>query len=197
MKADRRIRSLICAAALGVLIQLMSSCVMNLVFAFFPMLANRYSDLLSGFIRYDIKSILYICVFSPLLEEFLFRGFMLLGYKLLIKAKAPISKKGLFYLLDLIQSLLFAFYHGNPIQGVYAFILGLFIGWLVFGTFSIMSGVVFHVFVNTSSLLLYRYGNADLHDPVFIAAFPLLALLSFFLIRSIRSGFINEDGALR
>jgi hypothetical protein len=80
-----------------------------------------------------------VAIAAPLLEEILFRGIILHG--LLKNYKAGISIA--------FSSLLFALIHGNVAQGLGAFLMGLFMGWLYWKTRSLYLPILLH-FVNNS-----------------------------------------------
>lgn len=86
-------------------------------------------------------------VVSPVAEELLFRG-ILYGYlRRLLKPLAAIG----------VSAALFGLYHGNPVQGVYAFVMGCLIayGYEYFGDFRM--AVAVHMSAN---ILVYSLGYA-------------------------------------
>ncbi len=64
-----------------------------------------------------------------------------------------------FWAANAIQALLFAIMHFNIVQGSYAFLLGLLLGWLVWRTGQIRWAVLLHVAVNVSSYILDSVGD--------------------------------------
>lgn len=86
-----------------------------------------------------IATIATVAIVAPLLEEILFRGIILHG--LLKNYKAGISIA--------FSSLLFALIHGNVAQGLGAFLMGLFMGWLYWKTKSLYLPIILH-FINNS-----------------------------------------------
>lgn len=83
-------------------------------------------------------------VVAPIGEEFLFRG-LIQGYGL--RNFAPVLAIGL-------QALIFGLYHGNIIQGVYAFFMGAILGLVAHKTGTILTSIVLHISVNASLLLV-------------------------------------------
>ena len=81
---------------------------------------------------------------SPLLEEFFFRGVLYMRLKELI----PSVPAGL------VSAALFGLYHGNPGQGLYAFIMGLFLAFSMEKTRTVKAPVLFHFAANAAALLL-------------------------------------------
>ncbi len=72
-----------------------------------------------------------ICLFlAPIAEEFLFRG--ILFYFLFKVFQTGLSDRKAFWVTNATQAFLFGLFHLNPIQGGYAFISGLVLGFLVY-----------------------------------------------------------------
>ncbi len=86
-----------------------------------------------------LATIATVAIMAPLLEEVLFRGIILHG--LLKNYGAGISIA--------FSSLLFALIHGNIAQGLGAFLIGLFMGWLYWKTKSLYLPIILH-FINNS-----------------------------------------------
>lgn len=129
---------------LGVLIQLVSSLILTWVLSFFPNLQQSYGELESHLSEKTMMNILYIVVLAPLFEELIFRYAALgLAYRFL-----P------FWVANLIQAVLFALYHFDPVQSVYAFFLAILIGYVLYKTRYMGFVIILHMSVNLSGLLL-------------------------------------------
>lgn len=91
--------------------------------------------------------IIFVCIFAPIFEEFLFRGLLL----------KPLRKLG-----DLpaviISAAAFALYHGNLDQLVYAFAGGFFFGLLAVRANSIVPSMIMH-FVSNFIVTLTTYSS--------------------------------------
>lgn len=59
-----------------------------------------------------------------------------------------------FMAANVLQALLFGIYHGNLIQGTYAFVLGLILGFTAEYFHSVWASILLHAFVNGSAELL-------------------------------------------
>jgi len=91
-------------------------------------------------------------VLAPLSEELIFRG-LTLHY---------LKKTGIaFWAANFIQAALFGISHLNPIQGIYAFLLGLVLGWLCKSFKNLTAPMLFHMLFNFAGTYL-----ASLLDPV-------------------------------
>ena len=99
------------------------------------------TSLLTG--RLWLQLLVLLCA-SPLLEEFFFRGVLYMRLKELI----PSVPAGL------VSAALFGLYHGNPGQGLYAFIMGLFLAFSMEKTRTVKAPVLFHFAANAAALLL-------------------------------------------
>lgn len=79
----------------------------------------------------------------PVAEELIFRG---LGY---FRLRWKLSFRG----AALVSALYFGWYHGNIVQGIYAFLLGLLLAGVYEAYHSLWAPVCLHVTANLSSLL--------------------------------------------
>lgn len=86
-----------------------------------------------------LPMILYVIFLAPLCEELIFRG-ILLFY----------ARKAFpwFWAANVLQAFLFGVFHLNVIQGVYAFVLGIVIGWLYQERGRLSYCVIFHMLFN-------------------------------------------------
>ena len=89
----------------------------------------------------------------PAAEEMIFRGLMF----------APLRDRMAFWPAALISAALFGLYHGNLLQGVYAFLLGLVMAWLYERFQTLAAPWVFHAAANVTSIVIVNTGlrNAE------------------------------------
>ena len=80
---------------------------------------------------------------APLIEEIVFRAGPL----------THLTKKMPAFWAVMLTSALFAFAHGNPVQMIYTFVLGLFTGYLFVKTDSIYPSIVCHFVFNGANLI--------------------------------------------
>ncbi len=81
---------------------------------------------------------------SPLLEECFFRGVLYGRMKELLPTWAALVGSALF----------FGLYHGNPAQGIYGFVMGLFLAWAMERYRTVKAPIVIHVAANLVGMLL-------------------------------------------
>lgn len=131
---------------LGVALQLLISMCLNAVFPLLPQnMSEEYEQLIESLVGGNVwLSLLVTVVLAPLAEELLFRGVTL-------KKAQKIMP---FLAANVVQALLFGIYHGNLIQGTYAFVLGLILGFTAEYFHSIWASILLHAFVNGSAELL-------------------------------------------
>lgn len=89
-----------------------------------------------------------ICLFAPLVEEMVFRGAVL---RTLLQ-----KMEGHKWRAILVSALLFSVVHMNPAQMPFAFVAGIFLGWIYSRTGSIVPGVLYHWVNNSVVFLLAR-----------------------------------------
>lgn len=120
---------------------------------FFPNAFSEYNkQITSRVFGASASYVLYFAIFfvAPVAEELLFRGLI---QKYAGKFFRRIMDKKVALCTILLQALLFGIYHGNIIQGIYAFVLGILLGFLAVYFNSLIPGMLFHIAINTSVLL--------------------------------------------
>lgn len=107
---------------------------------FFPDIVQEYEDMveMSG-MGTDFVMLLSASFLAPIGEELLCRGITLMYFR----------KSVPFWLANIIQSLIFGIMHMNWVQGTYAFLIGLILGYAVKKYNSIIPSMMIHFFVNT------------------------------------------------
>lgn len=94
--------------------------------------------------------ICYAVILGPICEELIFRGVTM-----------SLAKQALpFWLANFMQAVLFGLFHMNWIQGIYAFVLGLVLGFLCEKGGSIYYSLLFHILFNFwGTILSQLLGN--------------------------------------
>lgn len=88
--------------------------------------------------------ILSIGIIAPVFEEILFRGIVFRELASKINVVVAI----------VVQAFLFGAFHMNLTQGIYAFVVGLLLGWSYYVSGSLFVPVLIHLFFNTTSVFL-------------------------------------------
>ena len=123
----------------GVLLQLSSLA--------FPKVVEQYAKMIeqSGLGELSLISTIMTLVAAPIVEELAFRGVTMHW------ARKFTNK---FWLVNLIQAFLFGFVHLNIVQGTYAFLLGLFLGYVANKYNSLWPSIVGHLVFNFTGTYL-------------------------------------------
>ena len=85
----------------------------------------------------------------PIAEEIVFRGAIQHTLQVALGKRYP-------WIAIVISALIFGFIHFNLAQGVHAFVIGLFLGWMYYRTGSILPGFVFHWVNNSVAYLMFN-----------------------------------------
>lgn len=133
-------------ALMGVALQFLISICLNIIYPLLPQtLIEQYDALMETLLGGNVWLSLFVTVIlAPLAEELLFRGVTMR------KAEKIMPFIG----ANILQAILFGIYHGNLIQGMYAFAIGLILGFVAEYFHSIWASIVLHAFVNGSAELL-------------------------------------------
>lgn len=160
-------------ACLGLSLQFLISMCLSAVYPVLTeSLINQYGELMESLIGGNIwLSLLVTVILAPLAEEFLFRGLtMKMAQKVL-----P------FMAANVIQAILFGIYHMNVIQGVYAFVLGLILGFTAEYFHSVWASVLLHAFVNGSAEVLALIPEAVTKTYIGIAGIAMVGVVLLFV----------------
>jgi hypothetical protein len=174
-------KSILLCAVLGCTAEIAAGLILGSILAFFPDTAAGYQGQMDSQLSGGLMSLFLVIIFSPVFEEGVFR-FILLGF---------MEKRTGFAAANIIQALLFGIYHMNPVQGIYAFLLGALIGLLKHYSGTVLSCICFHVAFNITGVLVNRYMPVEISRGIRIAL--LLISLSasaalFIMIRRNRYG---------
>lgn len=133
-------------ALMGVALQFLISMCLNAIYPLLPQrLIEEYDALMETLLGGNIWLSLFVTVIlAPLAEELLFRGVTMRKAEKIMPFMAA----------NILQAMLFGIYHGNLIQGTYAFAMGLVLGFIAEYFHSIWASIVLHAFVNASAELL-------------------------------------------
>ncbi|MDR3239484.1 MAG: CPBP family intramembrane metalloprotease [Clostridiales bacterium] len=131
----------------------------------------EYEALMSSLIgRHLFLELLGVALLAPVVEEIIFRGVIL--RRLLRRSALPPAAA------VVLQALLFSLIHGNVVQGLYAFVLGIVLGLLYVWFESIWAVVAVHVFYNLFSVVMSNSPLAGVEIPdAVLAGMTAAALL--------------------
>lgn len=139
------IRNTVIILISGLALQVTISMCLNLILPLFPEILERYNALIDSLIGGNvIVSVISTAVLAPIAEELIFRELMTRQLRQMFP----------FWLANIIQALAFGVYHMNIVQGVYAFMLGLLLGYVAYRMRSVWASIMLHGIVNASGLVL-------------------------------------------
>jgi len=155
--------ALLCLS-LGIAANILTICILSML-----SVSQQPSPLDDLFGNSLIVDLLVVAVLAPVLEEIIFRGIVL-------KRLSKITRRNTAVFL---QALIFGIIHLNLLQGVYAFFLAIFIGYIYIWFDSVWYAVLIHVAYNaTNILLLYIFGDSEVNLFYFLVISGLVFIVS-------------------
>lgn len=121
--------------------QYLISYLISFIASIFPQWLQAYDELLESAgldSTISVGMFVYSVLLAPIGEELVFRGVTMHQ----AKRYAP------FWAANILQAILFGVFHMNIIQGIYAFLLGLVLGYVCEKGGSIYSAILFHLLFN-------------------------------------------------
>ncbi|MEG0961243.1 MAG: type II CAAX endopeptidase family protein [Lachnospiraceae bacterium] len=154
-------------------LQYLSGYIVNLVSVIHPAWFHTYETLITSldFEHVTFLLALYSVIIAPISEELIFRG-VTMHYAIKIMP---------FWIANIFQAFLFGVFHGNVVQGVYAFVVGLFCGYICYKGGSIYLSILYHMLFNlwgvfASTIMTYSGTSILVHGLIFIVTIVILAL---------------------
>lgn len=98
-----------------------------------------------------IVFLVYGCIVAPITEEMVFRGVVLKGFSVVSQ------RFGIF-----ISALFFALVHGNLLQGMNAFIIGLYFGFVAVKYNSILPNMLMHICANLIPFIITSLSSVNM-----------------------------------
>lgn len=145
-------RTLLVVLVLAVGMNYGINCLLQLIYELAPELMESYQELMeSSGLGINAWANAAAVILAPLGEELVFRGVVFhYARKAVAGMKSP---KKAFWIANCIQALLFGIYHLNLVQGIYAFAIGLVLGYLCQKYRSVIPGMLAHLIFNGISAL--------------------------------------------
>ena len=142
--------------------------------------SNSYGEVVtSQYSCHPVIGVIVACLIAPVAEEILFRGIIFTSFR----RYTPI------FLAVIISGVIFGIYHGNIVQGIYAFIFGCLaaLSYEYYGHFA--APVAVHVLQNLVAYLgtYLLLQNTFVVSWVFVAIMGVVALAAVILLFKIRS----------
>lgn len=128
----------------GIALQLAISMALSLILPLFPKLMEYYSTVMEALDSDSVFIIICVCILAPIGEELIFRGLTMRTMEKAMPWQAAL----------VIQAVLFGVYHFNLVQGIYAVLLGLVLGYFAHRYGSVIPGILLHMVINSFSYAL-------------------------------------------
>lgn len=168
------------------------NCLLQLVYAMAPKVLENYQQLMENAgIGTNLWANAAAVVMAPLGEELIFRG---VAFHYARKAVAGMKNpKVAFWIANCMQALLFGIYHLNLVQGIYAFAIGLALGYLCHRYRSVIPGMLAHLVFNGMSALFDGVMYAWIPEDIVWYAIISVAAIALVLITIVKNGLQITD----
>lgn len=135
--------------------ELLISIIVSGIEQYVPSVIEKYAELIeqSGLADLTLVSTIATVILAPVSEEILLRGMTL-------RIFSRVTDR--FWIANIFQALLFGIAHGNIVQGSYAFLLGLLLGYIAHKYRSIYASILAHLVFNFTG----TWGNSILFTDV-------------------------------
>lgn len=164
---------------LGAALQVLTTSGLSFVAYVCPGLLQGFEELMeiTGLSDFTLLSFAATVILAPLGEEFLCRG-------IVFRLAGKVS--GRFFVANLIQAFAFGVFHANVVQGIYAFGMGLALGYIYGKYHNIWICVFLHSVINCSSFLVdFYFALFPETWVVFLINILLGGFLTFFSIKKL------------
>ena len=130
----------------GYIIQFIVTHILRLLTAILPEFMADYNTEVGSLIHGEVSiiTLIYVILLAPIAEELLFRG---LTQKYAERAIGALPS--IFF-----QAAIFGIYHMNLVQGIYAFIFGLLLGFIARKSKALFPCILLHMVINLSAYLI-------------------------------------------
>ena len=147
---------------LGIGLQYVTTLLTDALGIFQPELISNYNEQMSsqGYDDLSMMLLVYSVLLAPIAEELVFRG---LVFRFARHAMP-------FWFANILQAALFGFVHLNLVQGIYAFAMGLFLGWVCHRGRGIKYSIPVHIVFNIIGCLF-----SGLIELTLTLSFPIFA----------------------
>lgn len=138
-------KNIILMVVLGISVQICITIALTTILSLMPKVSESYSEHMNTITGGTLLGNLFLTVvLAPLAEECIFRGLTLRfarNYMPLILA-------------NVVQAVLFGVYHMQLVQGIYAFVLGIILGYVAIKFKSVIPTIILHMIINASAFFV-------------------------------------------
>lgn len=149
---------------------------LSIIMNFMPQAFENYNEIMKNLEPSGgVLTFVYVLFIGPTSEEIIFRGAIFDRMRLAFG----------FWVGNVLQAMFFGVYHMNLVQGLYAFLLGMVLGMVIYATGSILCSIATHIIFNSTTYIIqYIFvGNSSFMAVLFMV---LTVLSVIMLILSLR-----------
>lgn len=164
---------------------------MNSVASAFPSWLEEYEQLMESAGISSTMSVamtLYAILLGPVCEELLFRGITFGAAKKVMHV----------YYAIIVQAIMFGAFHMNKLQGIYAFVLGLGLGYIMYLYDSLILTIIIHILYNLIGTIGSEYlptGGDNLISFFFCTLSALVVSYISIILLKKGSALVNKDAS--
>lgn len=134
---------------IGIGCQFFIAGLLTIIRPLFETLFSYYDKTISSlFVADPIIVAVYVIILAPIIEELMLRGIMFNRLRQAIPFAAA----------NILQAAVFGIYHWDIIQGLYAFGIGLLLGYIYERSRNLLAPIIVHMFINGAGFLLQSLG---------------------------------------
>ena len=172
---------------MGLILQLGISSVLSLIQSVAPKALESYNELmeLAGLGEMSLPVMIAVSIMAPLSEEVLCRGVVL-------RLAERVSPR--FWVANVIQALAFGILHGNIVQGIYAFVLGLLLGYIYGKYRNIWLCMLLHGAMNFSSFIVEPFYSMFPEESLLVVFIAVLAVSIALFVLCFRPFVMKKQG---
>lgn len=168
----------------GVVMCLLSTGIVGIEQYFLPEIVENYVDMIESVdIGNDVLSTIAAVCLAPIGEELVCRGLVL------YYAKKSLPR---FFMANILQAAMFGLMHMNWVQGIYAFAIGLMLGYLVERYHSLLPAMLLHFVVNFSTTFWIDKAFFWVPDELYAYAIMFVVTLALTLLLVLWGGKIPK-----
>lgn len=144
---------------------------LSILINIFPSSFDNYNEIMSNFDSSGgLLTFVYVLLIGPVSEEIIFRGAIFDRLHLAFP----------FWTANALQAFLFGVYHMNIVQGIYAFILGMILGMVLYSTGSIICPAAVHIIFNSTSYIIQIVFNGE--SSIIAFSFLICVIISIIML---------------
>lgn len=174
----RHILVILLSAVLGLSLQLFTTGILAEISLTWPGSLDKYNAMIENSFSASLGAarLISVILVAPVVEELFFRA---LGIWIIFSALPGKSRSFRLIFSTVFTSLIFGLYHGNLVQFIYAFAVGIIFAAIDLKTGSVYPSIAAHIAVNASAYLNLPYLYNTKETAALVAAVSLILVCLF------------------